>query len=414
MDIIYYLFLFITLYIQVFFLVSYLEDPDFYDRKGEDLQRDPELPFYPKVTLIVACWNEEDTLDQTMDSLLALNYPREQLQIILVDDGSKDKTWEKMQNYQSYEQVLLLHKENGGKFTAINYALPYAQGDFIATVDADTLLERNALRFILKEFVKNPELSAVGATILIREPKTLVQYAQSIEYQMFSFTKLVLARMYAALVIPGAFSVYRREVFEKIGAFRMAHLLEDLELTFRMQEAGLRVGQSRDAFAYTKGPQSIFALFKQRLRWSYGFLMNSYDYRKMLRGKENFHFGIFTLPMSIFSYLSIPIVFFASWFFFLRALVRFIEKIHLLGWRRVFTIRHISFDFSHLGTLFILSLFIYTIVFFMIYTGKRIARAERKNPLEILLFFLVYATLVPFWVLKSFYKIIFAKKVSWR
>ncbi len=407
MDYFFYTFLFIALYFQVFFLVSYLGDSTFYeDSENNIIPKKPNI----SVTLIVACWNEEKTVLKTIESLLQMNYLLEYLQIIIVDDGSTDQTWQKMQYYKDTQNIILLKKKNGGKFTAINTALKHARGDLIATVDADTLLDKNALLFMVQDFIDDSELSALGSTILLKKPITWVQLAQMVEYQMFSFTKLVLARMNGALVVPGAFSMYRKEVFEKIGNFHEAHLLEDLEFTFRMQKAGLKVGQSKRALAYTNAPENIVSLFKQRLRWSYGFLMNAYDYRSMIKGDKNFNFGIFTLPMSIFSYLATPIVFISSWFYVIRNIIERFFRVSLLGWGSFFEFPNFDFNNISFSVTFFISIFIYFIVFFMIFSGRKIIGNISKNPFPIIIFFVLYGFLVPFWVLKSLYKIIFAKK----
>lgn len=418
MDIFYYIFLFIALYFQVFFLLGYLENFDFFNsdalKKPQKIFSQKDESGLPLVSIIVACWNEESTVESTVETIFSSDYPHHLIEVILVNDGSTDGTWERMQKYLSHPQIQILNKENGGKFTAINRALEVTQGNLVATVDADTFLEPNALSFMVERFLRDKELDALGATIVLHKPKTLTQTAQSIEYQLFAFTKLILARMHGALVVPGAFSMYRSRVFHEIGLFKEAHKLEDLELTFRMQEAGMKVGQSRDALAYTHAPATVGELFRQRLRWGYGFIKNSYDYRHLIYNKNQGDFGAFTLPMSIFSYLAIVVTFFASWFIVVRALVRSLVQASLLGWNTLF--QWGMFDVTQVSaraSVFI-TVFLYLIVIFMIFSGKRLVNSQSKNPLPILLFFILYSVIVPFWVLKSIYNSIFDKKVSWR
>ncbi len=411
MNIVYYIFLFIALYFQVFFLYLYLRESDVYDEQKKDSF---VCTSSLTVSLIVACWNEEDTVIDTIKSLLASDFAQEQLTIIVVDDGSTDATWDQMQAYKNHPQVILLQKENGGKFTAINYALEYVKTDLVGTVDADTFLEPDALARLVQDLEDDPHVSAIGATILVKKPKTWVQMAQMVEYQMFAFSKLALARINGALVVPGAFSVYRKEVFEKLGGFKEGHKLEDLELTFRMQEAGFKVQQSRNAIAYTTGPDSAIALFRQRLRWSYGFLMNAYCYRHMLDGKRNLNFGFFTLPMSVFMYLSIPIVFVSSWILVIQGFLERITRGMLLGWSEFFSAPPIGLSHMSFQAAFFISIIIYVIVFFMIFSGKKIAQASSRNPLPVIVFLILYAFLVPLWVFKSFYKILTRGSVAWR
>lgn len=417
MDTAYYIFLFIALYFQIFFLVNYLENFDFFNlNKKEKKGKTALLPKdnLPLVSIIVACWNEQGTLEDTVKSIFDSEYRNDRIQLLLVDDGSSDDTWKVMQQYKSSNNIIILSKENGGKFTAINYALGFATGDLIATVDADTFLDQQALPFMVERFLNDPDLDAVGATIVLHKPKTFTQMAQSVEYHMFAFTKLILAKMHGALVVPGAFSMYRSSVFKKIGLFKEAHLLEDLELTFRMQESGMRVGQSRDAIAYTNAPATVGSLFKQRIRWGYGFIKNSYDYRHLIYNKDQGDFGAFTLPMSIFSYIAIVITFVFSWFVVVRAIVRSLIQASLVGWSTVFQFN--GFDISSISaqaSVFI-TIILYISVIFMIFSGKRLVSDYSKNPLPVFVFFLLYSVIVPFWVLKSIYNSIFDKEVSWR
>jgi cellulose synthase/poly-beta-1,6-N-acetylglucosamine synthase-like glycosyltransferase len=416
MDTVYYIFLFIALYFQIFFLMSYLENFDFFNIKNTEkkitITRATENT--PQVSIIVACWNEEQTLDVTVDSIFASDYPRESLEVILVDDGSTDGTWKKMQNYKNDSHVVLLHKENGGKFTAINTALEIATGTFIATVDADTKLEPKALGFMVDKFIQDESLDAVGATIVLTTPQTLIQLAQSVEYQMFAFTKLLLAKMHGALVVPGAFSMYKKSVFERIGNFKDAHKLEDLELTFRMQEAHMGVGQSRDAIAYTNAPDTFLSLFKQRLRWGYGFIKNSYDYRHLIYNRGQGNFGAFTLPMSMFSYIAIVVTFVFSWFIVIKGIVRMLIQASLVGWNTLFQWNGFYVaNLSAQASVFI-TLVLYVSVIFMILSGKKIVNDRSRNPLSLIVFFVLYSIIVPFWVLKSIYNSIVGKKVAWR
>ncbi len=415
MDVIYYIFLFIALYFQIFFLISYLEHFDFFNAEKEDrkkiLDNTDDLPV---VSIIVACWNEAETIDQTIRSIFDSQYPNSCIDLILVDDGSTDATWQRMQKYSNHSYITLLQKENGGKFTAINYGLEYSKGSLIATVDADTHLMPTALGFMVERFISDSHLDALGATIVLHKPTTLTQLAQSVEYKLFAFTKLILAKMHGVLVVPGAFSIYRKHVFEKIGIFKEAHKLEDLELTFRMQEAGMKVGQSRDAIAYTHAPENISSLFRQRLRWGYGFIKNSYDYRHLIYKKDQGDFGSFTLPMSIFSYLAIVVTFMLSWFVVVRAIIRSLIQVSLIGWSTLFQWNGFDFGSVSAQASVFITMVLYGILIFMIFSGKRLVHDYTNNPLPLFVFFILYSVIVPFWVLKSIYNSIFDTNIRWR
>src|SRR3989344_5890539 len=118
-DIIFYILIFLSVYVQVFFLFTFLENrKKIIIRKGKI-----SLGSYPGVTIVVPSFNEENTVLKTVNSLLETNYPKDKLEIFLVDDGSTDKTWEVIQKFENYPNVKIFRKENGGKYTALNLGL---------------------------------------------------------------------------------------------------------------------------------------------------------------------------------------------------------------------------------------------------------------------------------------------------
>src|SRR3989344_7290003 len=113
-----YIILFISLNFEVFLLITYFENRKDIRKENRDFNRN--LKRYPTVTIIVPCWNEEKTVSKTLHSLLHLDYPKDKLKIMVVDDGSKDNTWKVVQKFKNHPQILLHKKENGGKYTALN------------------------------------------------------------------------------------------------------------------------------------------------------------------------------------------------------------------------------------------------------------------------------------------------------
>ncbi|MBP6931581.1 MAG: glycosyltransferase family 2 protein, partial [Candidatus Pacebacteria bacterium] len=172
-----YIFSFLAVYVQVFFLVTFIEKRREINIRREDI----ELPEYPTVTVIVPCYNEERTVDVTVESLLSLNYPKDKLHIVVVDDGSKDGTWNQIQKYKDHPQIEIIHKENGGKHTALNLGLDHAHSEFVGCLDADSTVHPETLKRIIS-FFSNPDTMAVAPSIVIRDPKTMLQYAQRAEY----------------------------------------------------------------------------------------------------------------------------------------------------------------------------------------------------------------------------------------
>jgi cellulose synthase/poly-beta-1,6-N-acetylglucosamine synthase-like glycosyltransferase len=137
LEVLSYPFLFVTVFFEVFLLVTFLSEPA-RERRARALSTKT-----PHVAVIVPCYNEEKTIGGTVESLLALDYPREFLSIVLVDDGSKDKTVAVMDSYKENPQITVIHKENGGKHTAVNLGIERSpQAEFVGCLDADSKMSR--------------------------------------------------------------------------------------------------------------------------------------------------------------------------------------------------------------------------------------------------------------------------------
>ena len=344
-EIVMYAITFLALYVQIFLLVTFIE-------YRKLIKYETNLPInigkFPSVAVIVPCWNEENTVHGTIDSLLALDYPKDKLEIIVVDDGSTDNTWKEILKYKDNPQIKILHKENGGKHTAMNYGIENTTTDFISCLDADSYVAKDALKRIISMFEKYPEKMAIAPSIIINNPKTFIQKIQRVEYNMAIYVKKMLAYLDAIHVTPGPFSVFRREVFNKIGGFRKAHNTEDMEIAFRMQENYMKIGHCHTAEIYTVGPDTVYKLFKQRVRWIYGFIQNVFDYKRLVFRKKYGNFSLFTLPSGIVSITTTMYLFFVAFFNFINWIINKIIVYSTVGLQ--FTRPELNIDLFYINT----------------------------------------------------------------
>ena len=294
---------FLAVYVQVFLLVTFIEHRKEIFIRGHDITLDN----YPTVTIIVPCYNEEKTVSITIESLLTLNYPGDKLDIIVVDDGSRDNTWNVLQKYSSNKRISLYRKENGGKHTALNLGLEHATGEFFGCLDSDSSVHPEALKRIISVF-DNPKTMAVAPSIVVRDPKSIIQYAQRAEYDMAHYNKKMLAFLGGIHVTPGPFSIFRKKVFDQIGNYRKSHHTEDQEIALRMHKNGLKIDHCPDAYVYTSSPNTVPKLYKQRVRWIYGFIKNATDYREFFFNPEYGTVGLFTLPSGFISIMGTVIL----------------------------------------------------------------------------------------------------------
>jgi len=409
-TIIFYVFSFISVYVQIFFLMTFLEKRRHIVHNPENL----ELSSYPTVTIVVPCYNEEETIDKTVKSLLSLDYPKDKIKIFLVDDGSKDNTWSVIQEFKDNPSIVLLQKENGGKHTALNLALENTTSEFFGCLDSDSLVHPQALLRILKYFEMDEKTMAVAPSIIVYNPKNILQYAQNVEYDMSIYTKKMLGFMGGIHVTPGPFSIFRKKVFDNLGPYHKAHNTEDQEIALRMQEHGYKIDHCPDAYVYTSTPDSVIKLYRQRLRWIYGFIKNLIDYKRLLFKKEYGTIALFTLPSGLISIFGILFLFANILGNIFKFIYNKIIQIQTVGFNNIFSF-HYKFDWFFVSTksALLFSIILYILVIVSVMIGKKMVEGKYSFSLSIFYFVIIYSVIAPFWVLRAIYNAIISKESSW-
>ncbi len=298
-----YLFL---LYLMVFWLLVFLE---------EDID-DKIVPLtqFPRVTVTVPAYNEEDTISNTLKSIIELDYPKDKLELIIVNDGSKDNT-EAVVNQLIKKnpqiKITLISQKNAGKGAALNKALGLAKGDFFVPLDADSYIRSDALKVILPHFADS-NVAAVLPLMKIKDPKNLLQRIQWAEYMVNLFYKRLMSLLDCVHVAPGPFSVYRKKTLLDIGGFDEHNLTEDLEATLKLQKNNYKIIQVMNTEVYTIPPDSLKGFYRQRNRWYKGTILNALNYRKMAFNKKYEDFGLIQMPRilleGVFVILSLIII----------------------------------------------------------------------------------------------------------
>lgn len=407
--ILFYTMSFLAVYVQVFLLITYFEN-----RKEINIRiHDIALDKYPSVTIIIPCYNEEAVICLTVDSLLALEYPKDKLSIIAVDDGSKDKTWEVLQKYANNPQVSLYKKENGGKHTALNYGLTKTTSEFVGCLDSDSSVHPEALKRIITYF-DDLDTMAVAPSIIVRDPKSIIQYAQRAEYDMAHYTKKMLAFMEGIHVTPGPFSIFRKKVFDDLGPYRKAHHTEDQEIALRMHKFGYKINHCPDAYVYTGGPSSVPKLFRQRVRWIYGFLQNARDYKELIFRPRYGAVGMFTLPSGLISISGTIFLLVFSLSQIYNFILRKVTQVQAVGVDSLFGSR-VTIDpfFIDTKAFMFVSLLLYILVIVALLNGRRMVYGRKALSWDILLFIIVYTVIAPFWLLKALWNAITNHEASW-
>lgn len=406
-----YIVTFLAVYVQVFLLFTFFERRK--ELRAAHAAPVPTLAHTPTVTIIVPCWNEEKTMHATIDSILDLDYPADKLNVIAVDDGSTDTTWQELQTYKDHPRVRIFKKENGGKHTAVNFGIDMTDADIIGCLDADSFVAKDALKRMIDVFQRHTDVYAVTPSLVIHNPKNLLQYAQRVEYNMSTYNKKMLSFLGAIHVTPGPFSLFRKEVFQKIGKFKKAHNTEDQELAYRMQKNHLKIEHCHTARVFTSSPDTVKKLYRQRLRWIYGFIQNTIDYRKLLLKKEYGNFSLFTLPSGA---VSIVAVVYLSFAFFYNAAVFALDKINQAATVGFHHIPRVHFEWFYVNTHAILfvTIILYVLLIFSIVMGTQLNKQGKGFDWHIIPYLLIYTIIAPVWLLKAVWNSVFHRQPSWR
>ncbi len=402
-----YVFLFIALYFEVFLLITFLEKRSVTTTKGLKLSR------YPSVAVIVPCFNEERTIAATVRSLLALSYPKDRLEIIIVDDGSTDATPTIAKRFEKYVQVKVFSKKNAGKHTALNLGITKSDAELVGCLDADSFVAPDALTEIVRVFNERGDVSAVTPGIKVYEPRGFLPLVQAAEYALALFYRKMFGNLGALFVTPGPFSFYRRTVFETIGPFRSAYNTEDMEMALRMQSNRMKIENAHTAYVYTKVPTTLRALLRQRTRWVGGFLLNSIDYSHLYGNPRFGALGLFVLPTGAISiFAALYFVAYTLYTLISRALETLITA-QATGFSLDIALPRFDWFFLNTGTATFIIFLLVALTVFLVSMGKRLG-GEKVLSWDILYYVLCYGFIAPLWLARAVFNSALARTAPWR
>ncbi len=260
---------------------------------------------YPLVSVIVPAYNESVNAVSSMQNLLRTTYPN--IEIIFVDDGSKDDTYEKMYNaFHNNDRVKVYTKPNGGKASALNFGISQSVAEFVVCIDADTRLLPDAISKMMQHFT-DPKTGAVAGNVKVGNEVNMLTKWQAIEYiTSQNFDRKAFAYLNAITVVPGAIGAFRKQAIAEAGGFTTDTLAEDCDLTIRLLRAGYAVTNEKDAQALTEAPESTKMFIRQRFRWSYGVMQTFWKHRDVLFNNKYKALGWVAFPNILLFQFIIP------------------------------------------------------------------------------------------------------------
>lgn len=300
--------------IFVKYLIQLLSAPLYHFQEKRRLAKS-SLSRTPRVSVLVPAWNEEVGILKTMQSVLDTDYTN--LELIVINDGSTDQTHDLITQFiqqhpelnasQNSVDIRYLNLSNGGKANALNRGLKEVTGEFVVTVDADSVMDTKAIINLLQHFEEDAKVGAVAGNVIVGNRKKTIALLQQLEYLYGFFFKRADSIFNAVYIIGGAAAAYRKSALDAVGGFDEHIITEDIEMSTRILSKGYKTRYAANAVIYTEGPSEWKGLCQQRLRWKYGRILTFIKHRKLFfnlkLGKPYLSFLI--LPIAVYAELSL-------------------------------------------------------------------------------------------------------------
>src|SRR3989338_3427728 len=266
------------------------------------------VAFEPKVSVVVPAYNEGKNIGECLDAVFASNYPQNKLDVIVVDDGSNDNT---LKILEKYKKARILKQNHLGKVEALNNGIINSSNEFVLTLDADTTLDKNCIREMVKPFLGKSVGASTGNNN-IKNKKSVLSMFQNIEYH---FTNLMRNSFSAVFKqgawISGSLACYRKSALKKIGYFKKDTMAEDIDIALELKKAGYKTVIVPAAFGHTIVPTRLKELYRQRVRWWVGTLQAIIKNRQLFSTKSApsiLYLYISHFWWSFYAFLSLPII----------------------------------------------------------------------------------------------------------
>ncbi len=303
--------------------------------------------FNPRVSVMIPAWNESFGVLETISTLLKSTHKN--MELVVINDGSTDDSDELVTKFKEiYDQktkgrknridLVYHYKQNGGKGAALNTAIELATGDILVSIDADCIVMPDTIENFVSCFVDPTVMAAVG-NVKVGNTNTVVGVVQYLEFLFSFYFKKGDALMNTVYIIGGAAGAFRKETIEKVGAYNTRNITEDIELSVRIQSAGMKIAYVPDALIYTEGASDVSGLMKQRLRWKRGRFETFFQHTHLFFSTKKHHNKILSwviLPLAWFGEVQLAfepffLIFLYIYSFLVHDFASFISGIVVVG-----------------------------------------------------------------------------------
>ena len=294
--------------------------------------------FYPFISIIVPVYNEGIVLQNSIESLLDINYPN--YEIIIVNDGSTDDTASIAEELVGHQKgrnglvkISLINKPNGGKAKALNAGIQYSEAQFVLCMDGDSQLTPNSLRMGIRHFI-DPVVGAVAGNVKVQNRKHLLTDLQALEYlEGLNMPRSSQGFLQMVNIIPGPIGLFRKTALRDAGFYSSDTFAEDADITLKILAQNWKIVYEPNAIAYTEAPISIYQLLKQRYRWTRGILQAIRKHKRhLINPTVNFNNSIILWQMFYEALIWPAMNIFVNLYFIIVALFYGLSSFIFLWW----------------------------------------------------------------------------------
>lgn len=400
------IFMFIGLYYFSFFMIIY-----FKNRKTLFLYPVAKRDY--SISVIIPAYNEQGSIKSTIENVMNSNYKLKE--VIVVDDGSKDKTGIIAKSLLGkYTNLKVISKKNSGKADSINQALKIARGELVAILDADSYPEKDAFEKMIG-FFDEEKVAGVTSCITPKNKEKFIEKIQSIEYPIIAWQRKLLDYLDSVFVTPGGLSMYKKSALIEIKGFNTRNITEDIEVAWNLIHHGYKIRMCLAANSYTIAPDNFKQWKNQRVRWGIGGFQTLYQYRKEFLKKGLF--GWFILPfVTISIFLGLFILIFEGYLFGKSVLLNllFAKYSFIAGTPLIDFSLNFSPQVILIYTIFLsIAGFFLTMFSLKVMKEKNLSRIFHRNVFNLLFYIIVYQTFYGFIWFIAIFKILVSKNIKW-
>ena len=406
-DLVFFFYMFVGLYMLSLLILIYVPS-------RKEIFEHPEGKAEP-VSIVMPCYNEGKHIGAAIEALLKLDYPKDMIEIIVVDDMSKDNSVEVARRYEkkySNVRVLVNKRNSGGAAEPTNMGIKAAKYKYIAVADSDSTPAKDALIKMIGYLQEDKKVGGVTCAVLAKEPEKFFQKIQKIEYAIIAWNRKLLDMIDAVYVTPGPFALYRKDILLEIGLFDTKNMTQDIEIVWRLRKYGYTAKMCLDTKVESATPLSFSKWFKQRIRWNIGGTQTMIKYRKYFF--KNGMLGAFIIPFfSANLFLGVVGLGLFTYLLLKRFIVAYLTTHYsIAGNAPLLAIQDLTFSPSILN-FFGIILFLAGMTFTFIGLGvMKQERSGKGNIFNIIFYMLIYLAIYPIIMITALTKLI-TGKYSW-